>query len=63
MKFVDRVPTKPGRYRVIHADGTVEYITMTKADEPSVAGTLLNAETLNAAFAELQSPVLDAEVV
>ena len=63
MKFVDRVPKYPGRYRVEHADGTVEYITMTRADEPSNAGTLLNAETFNGMIAELQSPVLEAEVV
>lgn len=63
MKFVDRVPKYPGRYRVVHADGTVEYITMTRADEPSTAGTLLNAETFNAMIAEMQSPVCEAEVV
>ena len=63
MKFVDRVPKYPGRYRVVHADGSIEYITMTRADEPSNTGTLLNAETFNGMIAELQSPVLDAEVV
>lgn len=45
--FIDRQSTKPGRYKVTKEDGSSEYITLERADEPSVEGTPLNAATLN----------------
>lgn len=45
--FVDRVSTYPNRYKVTRGDGTTEYLTLERADEPTVVGTPLNAETFN----------------
>ena len=50
--FQDRVSAQPNRYKVIKADGTTEYVVLERADEPTTLGTPLNAETLNAAFAD-----------
>lgn len=47
MAFIDRVPTQPNRYKLTRADGTIEYITLERADEPTVTGTPLNARNLN----------------
>lgn len=47
-EFVDRKSTYPNRYKITKADGTSEYVTIERADEPTVAGTPLNAETFNA---------------
>lgn len=46
-RFVDRESLYPNRYKITRGDGTVEYVTIERADEPTVAGTPLNAETLN----------------
>lgn len=48
IKFVDRVPTYPGRIKFTKEDGTVVYGTWERADSPTVEGTPLNAENLNA---------------
>ena len=40
--FVDREPTQAGRRKITHADGTSEYVTISMADNPDVAGTPLN---------------------
>lgn len=48
IKFVDRVPTYPGRIKFTKEDGTVIYGTWERADSPTVEGTPLNAENLNA---------------
>lgn len=58
--FQDRVSAQPNRYKVIKADGTTEYVVLERADEPTTLGTPLNAETLNAAFAE-KAPASHAE--
>lgn len=42
----DRVPTKPGRVKLTKADGSSEYVTMERADEPTQVGTPLNKGTL-----------------
>lgn len=42
----DRVPTYPGRTKIIHEDGTVEYVTLERADDPLDEGTPLNKGTL-----------------
>lgn len=53
MEFVDRVSAYPGRYIMTTADGGVSYVVLERADEPTVAGTPLNAETFNGMLAEL----------
>lgn len=52
-KFVDRQSTYPNRYKITRADGSSEYITLERADEPTVVGTPLNAATFNSLFADL----------
>lgn len=42
IKVVDRVPTQAGRYKMTLPDGSTQYVTMERADVPSVAGTPLN---------------------
>lgn len=44
----DRVPTYPNRYKITKSDGTSEYVTLERADEPSVEGTPINAVNMNA---------------
>jgi len=46
--FVDRQSTYPNRYKVTPVDGTPYFAVLERADEPVVAGTPLNAETMNA---------------
>lgn len=48
MIWQDRVPTYANRYKITRSDGTTEYVTLERADEPSVEGTPLNAANLNA---------------
>ena len=49
IKFVDRVPTRPGRIKITPEDGSpVWYGVMERADEPAVEGTPINAANLNA---------------
>ena len=38
----DRVPTYPGRVKLIRADGTSEYVTLERADAPTQEGTPIN---------------------
>mgnify|MGYP007111701762 CR=1 FL=1 len=45
--FIDRKPTRPNRYKVTRENGEAYYVTLERADEPTVEGTPLNAETLN----------------
>nr|DAW07865.1 MAG TPA: hypothetical protein [Caudoviricetes sp.] len=42
----DRVPQNPGRMKITHADGTSEYVTLERADNPTQIGTPLNKNTL-----------------
>ena len=47
--FTDRKPTRPNRYKVTPDDGSAAYyVTLERADEPTVEGTPLNAAALNA---------------
>lgn len=49
INWVDRVPTRANRVLVTPEDGsTPYYATITRADEPSVVGTPVNAANLNA---------------
>ena len=52
IKFVDRVPTYPGRIKFTKEDGTVVYGVWERADSPTVEGTPLNAATFNAMQSE-----------
>lgn len=45
--FKDRQSARPNRYKVTTDNGETYYITLTRADEPTVVGTPLNAQTLN----------------
>ena len=47
VQFVDRKAANPNRYKITREDGTTEYITLERADNPTVEGTPLNAETFN----------------
>lgn len=47
--FVDRKPTRPNRYKVTPENGSAPYyVTLERADDPTVEGTPLTAATLNA---------------
>lgn len=47
--FIDRVPTRPNRYKVTPENGgAAYYIRLERADEPTTEGTSLNAAALNA---------------
>lgn len=48
--FKDRQSTKAGRRKITFEDGSVEYVTVEMADEPTETGTALNRE----AFMSLQ---------
>ncbi len=50
-QFVDRQSTYPNRYKITKSDGTSEYVTLERADEPTITGTPLNAETFNGMIA------------
>lgn len=52
-QFTDRQSAYPNRYKITRADGTFEFVTLERADEPTVAGTPLNAETFNTMLAGL----------
>ena len=51
--IVDRVPTLPGRYLITHEDNSTEYVTVARADEPTIAGTSFN----RALFSNLQGDI------
>lgn len=42
INVVDREPTYPGRVRLEKEDGSVEFVTLKRADEPTVEGTPIN---------------------
>lgn len=52
--FFDRKPKYPNRVLITPESGTPFYATLTRADEPIVAGTPMNAATLNALQKEIQ---------
>lgn len=45
--FVDRIPTRPNRYKVTPDNGEPYYVTLERADEPIVEGTALSASAFN----------------
>ena len=42
INVVDRVPTYPNRVKITHSNGSSEYVTWERADEPTVPGTPIN---------------------
>lgn len=44
--MIDRQSENPFRFKLTHEDGTVEYVTLERADNPTVIGTPLNKNTL-----------------
>ncbi len=46
MELKNRVSRFPGRVKITKSDGTVEFCTITMADEATEVGTPLNKETL-----------------
>ena len=48
VKWVDRVPTYPNRVKITPENGSPYYATVERADSPTVTGTPVNAQNLNA---------------
>ena len=44
---IDRIPTLPGRWLVTHEDNSTEYVTVTRADEPTEVGSAINRVLFN----------------
>lgn len=55
MRFTDRKPTKPNRFKITRDDGSTYYVILERADEPTEDGTPLNAEILNAVMEDIES--------
>lgn len=55
MRFADRKPTKPNRFKITRDDGSVYYVILERADEPTEDGTPLNAEVLNAVMDSIEN--------
>ena len=54
MIFEDRISAYPGRYKLTDESGNVSYVTLTRADEPVVEGTPLNANS----FTQMQEELI-----
>lgn len=50
---VDRVPTYPNRIKITKSDGTSEYVTWERADEPVVEGTPINKALFDSIAADI----------
>ena len=48
VRWVDRVPTNPNRMKITPENGSSYFATVERADNPTVAGTPVNAQNLNA---------------
>ena len=53
INVVDRVSTYPGRVKLTRADGTVEYVTWERADQPTVVGTPINKALFDSIKADI----------
>ena len=53
INVVDRVSTYPGRVKITHANGTSEYVTWERADEPTVEGTPINKALFDSIAADV----------
>lgn len=54
MVFEDRISVYPGRYTMTDENGNVSTVILERADEPTVVGTPLNADTFNGMQEEIQ---------
>ena len=54
MKFEDRISAYPNKYFMTDESGNTSYVVLERADEPTVPGTPLNAETFNTMQEEYQ---------
>lgn len=50
----DRVSTYPGRMKLTRADGTVEYVTLERADAPTQEGTPINKALFDSIEADIE---------
>ena len=53
INVVDRVSTYPGRVKLTKANGTTEYVTWERADEPTVEGTPINKALFDSIAADI----------
>ena len=53
INVVDRVPTYPNRVKITKTDGTSEYVTWERADEPTVPGTPINKALFDSIAADI----------
>lgn len=60
--FKDRQSTYPNRYKITDANGNSSYVTLERADVPTVEGTVLNAVTLNQLLPETGGTAKDMTV-
>lgn len=58
MEFLDRVSAYPNRYVMTDENGNTSYIYLERADEPTVPGTPLNAETFEKMSGDILKQVL-----
>lgn len=53
IEVVDRVPTYPNRVKITKSNGTSEYVTWERADEPTVQGTPINKALFDSIAADV----------
>ena len=53
INVVDRVSTYPGRVKITKSDGTSEYVTWERADQPTVEGTPINKALFDSIKADI----------
>lgn len=53
INVLDRVPTRAGRIKITHDDGTSEYVTIERADEPVEIGTPINKALFDSIQADI----------
>lgn len=53
INVVDRVPTYPNRVKITKSNGTSEYVTWERADEPTVPGTPINKALFDSILSDI----------
>lgn len=53
IEIKDRVPAQPGRFKIIKEDGSYEYVTLERADEPVEEGSAINKALLEGIQTEM----------
>lgn len=56
MAFEDRKANRPNRFKITPDSGNSYYVTLERADEPTVLGTPVNAENLNRLYSPENKP-------